>query len=268
MVRLSALLTGLALVGASLFLAPAAYAAAPAESCVDPAAYESEPINADLKLVVAPATLATMASGACSNHGYLLGMTYRFDWDGDGKWDDENEVGISSHRFTEPGIYSVTLEVEDEFGRVARTVGTASVPDISEIGNAIPAEEGAKPLEGAGLFQAAISRGGTVELFAPLEGSATLAVALVASSDAPWAENTLATFGPFSGSEAWGFTLPEDIGAGNYDLLLVTSDGKAAALPMTVHETSPWALAAAIAIGVLSIAVVSLRRHRRAHLPR
>lgn len=178
MVRLSALLTGLTLAGVSLLSMPAAAGAAPIESCVDPAAYESEPINADLKLVVAPATLSTMASGACSNHGYLLGMTYRFDWDGDGKWDDENEVGISSHRFTEPGIYSVTLEVEDEFGRVARTIGTASVPAISDIGNAMPGEEGAQPLEGAGLSQVAISRGGEVELFAPLEGSATLAVAL------------------------------------------------------------------------------------------
>lgn len=265
--RLSAILTGLALAGVSLVSAPAAHAA-PVESCVDPAGYGSEEINADLQIVVAPATLSTMASGACSNHGYLLGMTYRFDWDGDGKWDDQNEVGVSSHRFAEPGAYRVTLEVEDEFGRVARTVGTASVPAISDIGNAMPAEEGAQPLEGAGLSQVAISRGGEVELFAPLEGSATLAVALVESSDAPWAENALATFGPFSGTDAWGFTLPADIGAGSYDLLLVTSDGKATALPMTVHETSPWALVAAIGIGVFSITAVSLRRHRRAHLPR
>lgn len=44
-------------------------------------------------------------------------LSYRFDWDGDGAWDTPFQLrNIWNHRFEQPGVYNVTMEVQDPEG--------------------------------------------------------------------------------------------------------------------------------------------------------
>jgi plastocyanin len=48
-------------------------------------------------------------------------LQYRFDWNGDGKWDTKyNEKTSWNHRFDVPGNYTVIMEVKDPGGSTAR----------------------------------------------------------------------------------------------------------------------------------------------------
>jgi hypothetical protein len=258
----------LALIGSLLFPS-AANAAAEDESCIDPAAYKSETMNAVLDVVEAPASLPTLFSGMCSNHGYPVDMTYRFDYDADGVWDEENDTGIGEHRFEEAGTYPVRLQVEDGFGRIAETTAETVIPGVEVLGPPSSPEDGARIAEGYSLAPESASPGEEVTVSGPLAVDASLLVMIVPASADPWSSaESMGEFGPFTGDGTWSLSLPADIESGDYAVLLVATDGSATELPLTV--TAPpdglviifAAVGSLLVVGGIITAAVLIRRKR------
>ncbi|WP_456486401.1 PKD domain-containing protein [Candidatus Alkanophaga liquidiphilum] len=59
------------------------------------------------------------ASGSYDPDGYIA--VYRWDFNGDGNWDAEGNVVTVSHAYSQPGGYTVVLEVEDNCGKSSTT---------------------------------------------------------------------------------------------------------------------------------------------------
>ncbi|MEM0343306.1 MAG: PKD domain-containing protein [Thermoplasmata archaeon] len=68
-------------------------------------------------------------------------LVFRWDWDGDGKWDtDWLSTPVVSHQFLLPGVYEVRLQVRDRGGLVGETSMQIEVRDVEvpEFGSLIP----------------------------------------------------------------------------------------------------------------------------------
>ena len=60
-------------------------------------------------------------------------LSFRWDWSYDGRWDtDFSMVQTISHRFTEPGSYSVNMQVRDEEGLLDQFLMVVNVQDANE----------------------------------------------------------------------------------------------------------------------------------------
>lgn len=58
-------------------------------------------------------------------------LLYRWDYDGDGQWDTSfGPFSITSHRYPDPGTYSVRLEVKDTYDAVSQFAYTLKVDSL------------------------------------------------------------------------------------------------------------------------------------------
>ena len=89
-------------------------------------------LEADKTEVETNETVTFDASASYDPDGYIA--VYRWDLDGDGSWDVEGNVVMISHAYSQPGEYTVRLEVEDNFGK------TDSTTEIIVVGEGVGSE--------------------------------------------------------------------------------------------------------------------------------
>jgi uncharacterized protein (TIGR02145 family) len=65
------------------------------------------------------------AAGSSDDRDYEIGLTYRWDFEGDGTWDTEySNCSAIAHKYGEPGLYGVRVEVRDLDGLTAIATDT------------------------------------------------------------------------------------------------------------------------------------------------
>lgn len=68
------------------------------------------------------------AAGSSDDRDYEIGLTYRWDFEGDGAWDTEYTKGNAiAHKYDESGIYNVRVEVQDLDGLTGVATDTIEV---------------------------------------------------------------------------------------------------------------------------------------------
>lgn len=238
----------------SLFVASALSLATVAGG-FDEEGYWNEPINAVLDVGIAPvATTTAIFNAMRSNHGYLERMTYRFDFTSDGAWDYEGPVGVAEHVYDEPGVYRVTLEVQDGFDRTASTTAKVEVAPVSALGPPLSPDDGATELEGFRADKKVAAPGDVVTLKGPKQDAA-VAIRLVRHAEGPskWFGEYVDLYTFSEPTTEYALLVPESTEPGTYDILVLTDDGAAAELQVLVQRPFPVLLTA---MGVAGVGVV------------
>lgn len=227
-------------------------------------------------------TVESVFSALGSNGGDIRGInSFTFDF-GDGTAPVTQESAIAGHTYAEPGTYTASVTLTNEFEVTATASTTFTVAGIEEIGKPLFPAEGA-PQAKARLSQSSVVAGGSVTVTVPaLPDNGQFGAALIppGKSD-PWVSASIATGGPFK-TAAGKLTVPADAKPGEYTVTVRVSDGAMTALKLRV-ETGPLAWAnntlrpvggvtgGGVIVGVALLAIaaavtvpIHLRRKRKA----
>jgi hypothetical protein len=95
--------------------------------------YEPSNVHTDTIVLANASSSKNMVNGT-------EGMSYRWDWEGDGTWDtDWLTDSISDHQYMISGTYMMTLEVREPLGNTATAEAEVKVvgPDVPEFGGLV-----------------------------------------------------------------------------------------------------------------------------------
>jgi hypothetical protein len=211
-----------------------------------------------------------------SGHGDTRGLTFEYDFDGDGAYDLTSEDAVAEYTYAEEGVYNAGLRVTDEFHRTSEVTIEVKVAPPSVLGPPQFPAEGAPEAKGVSIDRNRVAPGDSVEL--TVDTAEQFGARLVRQSGAndPWQADYVETYGPFKKSPAT-FAVGNDIKSGKYWLLVTTKDMQMSKLALTVELVDEGAslvvlivattIAGVIAIIIAFIVIFIIRRRRKRRPP-
>jgi PKD repeat protein len=178
-------------------------------------------------------TMPVIFSALDSNGGDTRGLTFAYDFDSDGAYDETSDYASAQHIYEVAGTYTATVLVTDtEFKLTSAASVEFVVADVSDIATTLP--DGVQPELEADVDREAVRPGEDLTLsVANLASDEQFGAKLVAvTEDDPWTMEAAAVFGPFT--ETAPLHLSKDMVLGPYTLLVMTDAGRTAEIPVSI----------------------------------